>query len=216
MCNNWRKDLLRTAASPHFTRCSQRQPLIPGEGHREQLRKTFFSESIPLEGWKAVVNDPTVLQALEKTASFSHRGDNRTPGHQIFIPNATKRVSVEGAEFDWSKAPAPPLPFLTVCDFCSLRNGGPKTLLWSKRIKLFLLWHLWLGTFQNVLADAVGYHWNTTSSSQYWSTLSPSACKDSCFMSCYKTCQKPTQMASEEKSGDLRIKRTKWDHSESI
>lgn len=88
-------------------RCSQRQPLIPGEGHREQLRKTFFSESFPLGAWKAIVNDPTVLQALEKTASFSHRGDNRRPGCQIFIPNATKRVSVEGADFDWSKASAP-------------------------------------------------------------------------------------------------------------
>lgn len=125
----------------------------------------------------------------------SHTGDNRRPGCQIFIPNATKRVSVEHADFDWSKACAPSIAIsLTVCDLCCLRNGSPRTLLRSKRIKLFHLWNLWLGTFQNVLAYSVGYPWNTTSSSQYWSTLSPSAGKDSCFMSCYKTCQKPTQM----------------------
>lgn len=94
---------------------------------------------------------------------------------------------------DQSHVP-PLLPCLTVWDLCSLRNGGPRTLLGSKRIKLFHLWNLWLGTLQNVLAYSVGYPWNTTSSSQYWSTLSPSAGKDSCFMSCYKTCQKPTQM----------------------
>jgi len=77
--------------------------MIPGKRHRQQLRKMFSSESFPFQTQKATVNHPTILD----TASFVHRGENRSPRCQAFIPNAPKQVSVEHAGFDRSKPPAP-------------------------------------------------------------------------------------------------------------
>lgn len=172
----------------------------------------YFLWKLPTS-WKTIVNDPTVLQAL-RTASFAH-SDNRRPGCQIFIPNATRRASVERANFRQRQLP-PLLPSLSqYVTSAPSEMEVPKNLLWSKRTKLFHLWNLWLGTFQNVLAYSVDYHWNTTSSSQHWSTLSPSAGKDRCFV----LLQKLSKTSTNGKWGEIwRLtgqKRIKSNHSES-